>query len=84
MVAVTAVPVRLPLNISVDNTFVEGLYSKLPSLDKPTPVPVAFNEKTMEWFVLFAPAARLIFWAVVAVPVRLPVTFPVTTPIWVP
>ena len=76
MVAVAAVPVKFPLNTSVDNTFVDGLYNRLPSLDKPTPVPVAFKEKTIEWFTLLAPAARFTFVAVVAVPVTFPVNVP--------
>ena len=74
--AVAAVPDKFPLNTSAVRTFVDGLYSNPASLDNPTPVPVAFNEKTTEWFELFAPAAKLIFCAVVAVPVTLPVNVP--------
>ena len=51
------------------------MYCNPPSLDNPTPVPVAFNENTTEWFELFPPAAKLIFCAVVAVPVRFPKKF---------
>ena len=76
LVAVAAVPVKFPLNTSVVSTWVLGLYCKPPSLDNPTPVPVAFNENTTEWFELFPPAAKLIFWAVVAVPVTFPVSVP--------
>ena len=74
-VAVNAVPVWFPENTSAVSTFVDGLYCKPASLDNPTPVPVAFNEKTTEWFELFAPAAKLTFWAVVAVPVSVPKKF---------
>ena len=47
-VAVTAVALTFPENTSAVNTFVLGLYCKPASLDKATPDPVAFNEKTIE------------------------------------
>ena len=47
-VAVAAVPVKLPENTSAVRTFVLGLYCNPASLDNPTPVPVAFNEKMTE------------------------------------
>ena len=48
LVAVTAVPVKFPENTSAVRTLVDGLYCKPASLDNPTPVPVAFKEKTTE------------------------------------
>ena len=76
LVAVTAVPVKLPENTSAVSTFVLGLYCNPASLDKPIPVPVAFRENITEWLELLAPAAKFTFCDVVAVPVTLPVRVP--------
>ena len=60
-VAVKAVPVWFPENTSAVRTLVAGLYCNPASLDNPTPDPVAFNEKTTEWFAALAPAAKFTF-----------------------
>ena len=75
-VAVNAVPVWFPEKTSAVSTLVDGLYCNPASEDNAIPVPVAFNENTTEWFELLAPAAKLIFCAVVAAPVTFPVRVP--------